>query len=250
VIPRLRSWAATHVGCVRGSNEDFHFNNDELALYVLADGIGGRPNGGEASQLAVRAVVEFMRQHISSDAETNSRMVRQSILYAHDRVLERNHLVASEETMGTTLSVFVVRENIFVAGNVGDSPAFIISRSERGLSLEQVSRTHNVASEMILRGIAPELIRGTDANSLTQAIGITKAIFPHVVSGSWSDFDMAVLCSDGITDYVEDGAFRAELIGGLLHPDLLADNLVRMALERGGGDNCTCICIKSHNIGQ
>jgi PPM family protein phosphatase len=236
------SSAATHVGCIREKNEDRYFTSDELGLYVLADGMGGHPRGEEASQFAVDSVVEFITGSLRSTPDLPLEyIVSESIQAAHQALCRLNEGAEQPQAMGTTLSVLLLREQQFAFGNAGDSRAYWISPSAN--DLVQLSRDDTVAAKLILRGVPPHLITRSQGRTLTQAVGISRTIQPHAVTGEVSRGEAILMCSDGLTDYVPADVLRSLVMSLVDKPSELIDALISQALSGGGGDNCTCIYV-------
>ena len=238
------SYVMSEIGRVRETNEDFCFASDTLGLFVLADGMGGLQRGEVASRLAVETVVDFVSPRIAklSDKEIE-KLASESVLRAHFAVTLANQAVDNVDAMGTTLSVLLVAGRHFTMASIGDSRCFWLHSSERGRHITQITRDDTVAASLILRGVPPELIRAKENHTLTQAIGLSPEISPHVASGALERGDMIVMCTDGVTDYLPQADFQSAMLSLARSPRTLAEALVAGALNGGGGDNCSCICI-------
>ena len=243
----LISSAASHVGKVRERNEDAFAADDGLGLYVVADGMGGHPNGHVASANAVSAVCTFVEARYSAgEVRDVSIWAREAVLAANAEIEAANAGLAAHQQMGTTLCVLLIDEDGgFALANVGDSRCYRVEAdSDRGRGrIDLISRDDTVAADLIARGVAPELVRGAQHNTLTQAIGMMTHRGPNLSVGMLHPGDAVIMCTDGVTNYVDDTAFRGVLMALREAPDALVQALIRGALNGGGGDNCTCIGI-------
>jgi len=206
----------------------------------LADGIGGRPHGAQASTVAIFAAASALRHFRDTFEAIDETRLRTAFAAAHKAVSDLNSGLSHADAMGTTLSVAIVTEDQFIAGNVGDSRIYLVSPHSMTSTVAQISRDHSRVDELSSRYLASgSMSRG----ALTQAIGIGRIIEPHIVSGALVDRDALILCSDGVSDYVNDGAIVSISLSLHRNPEKMANSLIQTALTNGGGDNCTCICI-------
>jgi PPM family protein phosphatase len=239
---RILSYAATNVGRVRKKNEDYHFVGDSLGLYVLADGMGGRPQGEVASKLAVEAVVEFITSRLKATPRVPfDELLKVCVLTAHARIQEANQDRSAVEAMGTTLCVLLVNEQHFAVANVGDTRSYWVSSAHGKNILTQITHDDSFSASQILNG----LCWTHTGFGLTQALGINARIQPHVVCGILKAGDVILMCSDGITDYIPQPKFRNLVFSLSSSPRDLVSFLIQAALDGGGGDNCTCICVRA-----
>lgn len=240
---RILSYAASDVGRVRAKNEDHYFASDELGLYVLADGMGGHPKGEVASKLAVESVVEHVSRHLSAVPTISiEELVRASVFVAHANICEANRERGASSAMGTTLCVLLVEGQHFAVANVGDTRSYWVSSSREQRRVTQITHDDTSAASLILRGNSPDRVRGRSSSGLTQALGISVKVKPHVVCGMLKSGDMILICSDGITDYMPYSKFQSVALSSRSNPRDLVRTLIQTALDGGGGDNCTCIC--------
>jgi len=262
--------AATHQGHVRENNEDSYFlmrfgrSLEKLATnledyfveedysitgygFLVADGMGGMAAGDVASRMAICKLIELLVDTSdwtlalkrNKDVKTVfERMTRR--FYDIDRTLKQE--ASSDHTlsgMGTTLTVAGTLGNDLVLGHVGDSRAYLL----RGDIFRQLTRDHTLAQMLIDAGVAnsddpaPRSMR----HVLTAAIGsLDERIEPQVQRFRLQPGDQLLLCTDGLTEMVDD-----ELIASVLReaPSAQAacDSLVDLALGADGTDNITAV---------
>ncbi|MEJ7136847.1 PP2C family protein-serine/threonine phosphatase [Amphibiibacter pelophylacis] len=241
--------AATDVGLVRRNNEDAVRIEHEADLAFLADGMGGYSGGEVASRMAVNCactqILSALGRATSADSDSSLAAVQQALhdaqWQAHHQVMQQARRDPALHGMGTTLAgLWLRRDRAFVC-HVGDSRIYCWRAGE----LLQITRDHTVLQEQIDAGLPAQSLFGHPAarNVLTRALGIEGAFGPEtrvlpVVSG-----DLFLMCSDGLTDALDDAGI-ARLCAGLSAPQALAEALVRAANEHGGRDNVTVLTVR------
>src|SRR4051794_20472126 len=229
----LRWGAATDVGRVRGNNEDKLYTSPRLL--VVADGMGGHSGGEIASDMAVRTLES---EFIEATAEGLLEAAYEANRVVHDAAAEDPDL----RGMGTTLvAIAPVEDGDALAWiNVGDSRLYLLRDGE----LTQVSEDHSLVEEAVRSGeLSPEEARThPQRNIVTRALGIGANV---TIDGDRVDAvegDRFLLCSDGLTDLIDDGKIAATM-RQLADPGDAARELVRIANEAGGRDNITVVVV-------
>jgi protein phosphatase len=214
-------------------------------LLIVADGIGGAAAGERASALVVQEgihhVVQTAKWFFSLDdpAEEFRRQAVREILDRLDRRLMQEAEANPALTgMGTTLTVAsIVGAALFIV-HVGDSRAYLFRQGR----LEQVTRDHTLAQTMVDAGwLNAEQARTSQMRAvLTNALGGQAGVRAEINKLRLADGDRVLLCTDGLTDRVEDGRI-AELLSQHPRPEEACRVLVDAALEAGGRDNITVV---------
>jgi PPM family protein phosphatase len=221
---------------------------DETAYGMLvADGMGGHAAGEVASSMALITLMEILantpdwilRVNQRSDADALLRRMvdrfRQVDAALKDETRNDPRLVG----MGTTLTVAAsIGADLFVA-HVGDSRAYLM----RGDDLHQLTRDDTMAQALIDAGIAQPKDRATHAmrHVLTAALGATEEqLEPEVHRLRLADGDQVMLCTDGLTEMVEDETI-AQTLRAAKSADEACRTLVDLALQNGGKDNVTVV---------
>ncbi|HET6433518.1 PP2C family protein-serine/threonine phosphatase [Dyella sp.] len=224
----------THVGLRRTRNEDTYFADPALGLFLVADGMGGHQHGEVASAMARDAVAEQIRQGKSLVEAVHAAALR---LESHARQ-SRDAL-----PMGTTLAALHVDEEHYQLAWVGDSRIYRLDPPFR-----QVSHDHSLVQELINAGrLDPELAaRHPQRNVLTQALGITAADQLHVgmARGTHTPGVGFLLCTDGLTEGMDDAALARIATRGDLAAQECVDHLLLDALDASGNDNVTVILVR------
>jgi len=235
----------THPGMVRSHNEDSIGTAPEIGLAVLADGMGGYSAGEVASGIAVAMVTAEMKKALASDAasdlnsKTAEALIAQHSARANAAIYQAAQSQPRYSGMGTTLVVSLWYDNQMTVGHIGDSRLYRM----RGEKLEQVTRDHSLLQEQIDSGmITKEMARySQNKNLVTRAVGIDPEVDAEVHSYPVQKGDIYLLCSDGLSDMVDDETIRLTLMQNAANLPVAAQNLVNSANERGGKDNVSVV---------
>lgn len=250
---RLRVVCKTDVGLKREHNEDSFLYDEELGLFCVADGMGGHRGGEVASSLAVRAVIDSVketRQRTLSDGAPQNRMIntREVIARAYERAsssIYRRSQVENPELagMGTTLVVALRSGSSLFIGNVGDSRAYLYSRKQ----LWQLTEDHSLINEQLRAGLINEedLPRITHKNVITRSVGFESHVQVDILERELVAGDYYLLCSDGLSGLVSDVRLQQIIeqhgfndIGAL---NGIVTDAIEEAKANGGDDNITAL---------
>lgn len=246
---RIRSFAATHVGQRRTNNEDAYLLDDELGLWVVADGMGGQAAGEVASQQAVETVQEMVRAGVrkgssrpgpfgatptSSTAPNLARVLESAIQAATYMVFGMAEFDRSKSGMGTTLSAMLLTPTGALLGQVGDSRIYRV-REERA---EQLTEDHTLINWQLQQGLITEEEARTSKqkNVITRAVGNKDYVQVDLLEVDVRPGDTFMLCSDGLHGYLQTEEIPTIVSqGGSAAVQLFVD----LANGRGGKDNIT-----------
>jgi serine/threonine protein phosphatase PrpC len=235
----------TDTGIVRAKNEDCIGFDSALGLVVLADGMGGHRGGEIASTMTVDAIISNLQQKLptisAGEIDEASGFSRESICL-QDAVVEANQSVfqASESNpdhkgMGTTVVVLQFYNNTFSLAHIGDSRCYRL----RSGKFEQITKDHSLLQELIDRGFyTPEEARKSmNKNLVTRALGIDPVVMPDIQEDIVLKNDIYLLCSDGLTDLVEDEDIYLTINQFSANLEEAAKQLITKANQNGGKDN-------------
>lgn len=241
---RITSCGITDVGLKRGHNEDNYLINEELNLFVVADGMGGHAGGEYASAIAVNTVEEIVTSMEvegpgggDDPVEITRHKLIHAIRLAGRRIFEKAREQPEYHGMGTTAVVVLVDGgNAFVA-HVGDSRVYLI----RDGQIEQVTEDHSLIAEKIRHGlITPEEAKNHRMrNVITRSLGYQEDVEVDLTIRALRRGDQYLLCSDGLSGHVADEEM-ADLLTRF-GPQEAARRLIELACERGGEDNITTV---------
>jgi PPM family protein phosphatase len=242
----------TDPGMVRSHNEDSIANDVKSGLAILADGMGGYNAGEVASGMATTVLMtelqSAMRGHApwEVDSGTNQsyahRLLREQIEKANTSIYQASQSQPQYSGMGTTLVVALFHDNRMTVAHIGDSRLYML----RAGKFSQVTRDHSLLQEQIDSGMitAEEAKHSSNKNLVTRALGIDPSVDAEVHEYDTKVGDIFLLCSDGLSDMVEDAEIGLTLdtLGGNL--TLAAQQLVQMANDNGGRDNISVLLIR------
>lgn len=251
----IRFFAATDVGRVRDHNEDNYLVDKKLALFVVADGMGGHAAGEVASALAVRTVHEEIRKQreliedFDSGARGASAVSARDVLnlleFCVQRACARIHEEAAADShkrgMGTTLSAMLfVGHKGFIA-HVGDSRIYL-ARDGR---VQQVTEDHTVFNELIKRGkLSREQIeKVAHKNAITRAVGVYERVEVDTLAIEVLPGDVFLLCSDGLHGYLDGNDTLARILREVPAEEQ-AQAFIEFANDSGGKDNITNVLVR------
>lgn len=239
----IKTFSVTNIGKRRKLNQDFVYTSEEPVghlpnLFVVADGMGGHKAGDYASKLAVTTMVEEIA---GSDETIPEKLLGRAIETANGKVRESAERMPELEGMGTTVVAASCDGDTLSIANVGDSRLYIVS----GHEIRQITRDHSWVEEMVRRGGLgrDEARNHPDKNIITRAVGAEDTIRADFFSVKLKEGDLILMCTDGLTNMLEDEEIRMILDGAR---DIVekAEELVRRANENGGMDNISVILIE------
>ena len=232
----LRSFAFSDVGRVRPENEDSFLCNATYHIYAVADGIGGLPSGGQASQLTVSALEKLVTSQPPGQKLDYASIVAQ----VNDQVFRLGRSLSPQFGIGSTLTFAHLTGVKLHIGHVGDSCALRI----RAKAIEQLTSDHNIENEMRERAARGEPIGMLieNRNALTRCIGQPPPLQAEVLTHTVLPHDRYLISSDGITRFVAMEEIN-EIMQQAAEPEAAARTLINRANERGGLDNSTAVVL-------
>jgi protein phosphatase len=229
----------TDAGPSRPHNEDRWRTDDAHGVFALADGMGGYNAGELASEIAVRTVAELVGALHEAGLPTDDALER-AVSVAHAGILDFAHARPECLGMGTTLVAAVICDGRLTVAHVGDSRAYLL----RDGVLRRITADHSIGQKMLLEGrMTTAQIRRLPARGiLTRALGI-DADPPRadVALLDWLPDDLLLLCSDGLTDSLDDDHLAAVLARPGITRAGAAGELMAAALAAGCIDNITLL---------
>jgi protein phosphatase len=246
---KVKSCALTDTGRVREHNEDTIGTDPDIALYVLADGMGGYNAGEVASGIAVKTIVNLVREAYQvqelAGVDRDTGLMRPSIIL-RDAILRANKIIHQTsktqpqcEGMGTTVVAALFYDNKVITAHVGDSRLYRL----RGDRFEQLTMDHSLLQELVDRGFysAEEAARSTNKNYVTRALGVEPTVEVEMREHPVQRGDYYVMCSDGLSDMVEDEDIHLTISTFNDNLETISRQLVQLSNEHGGRDNISVI---------
>ena len=224
----------THVGLRRTRNEDTYHADVSLGLFLIADGMGGHQHGEVASALVRDTMVELVSSGLGLIEAVNG---------AAEKLLAHTRPSSDILPMGTTIAALRIVSGSYEVAWVGDSRVYLWQQT-----LRQVSHDHSLVQALVKAGqLDPaQAARHPQRNVLTQALGVTATQRLHIgmARGTLEPGMAFLLCSDGLTEDVDDASIAKTVARSDLTAQECADHLLLSALDAGGDDNVTVILVR------
>jgi PPM family protein phosphatase len=249
---KFRCVGASDTGRVREHNEDTIGTDGDIGLVVLADGMGGYKAGEVASGIAVRTVLTLVkdavdREDLSLSDEVNglSRpgiLLRDAIQRANKVIYQTARTQANCEGMGTTVVAGLFFDDKLTIAHVGDSRMY---RCRDG-KIEQVTQDHSLLQELVSRGFytPEEAQRAAAKNYVTRALGVEPTVDVEITELPALKDDVYLLCSDGLSDMVEDDDIQLTINTFGANLETVAKQLVLLGNDNGGRDNISVVLVR------
>ncbi len=249
----LKTFSITDIGKKRKLNQDYVFTSEIPVgilpnLFIVADGMGGHNAGDYASKYTVETIVEelerakrrFFEEDTTSKAAAIVTVLEKAIQSANRHIRTKSKENEGMMGMGTTVVAATIQDGEMCVANVGDSRLYVINQE-----IKQITVDHSLVEEMVrMGGIKREQARmHPDKNIITRAIGAEEDIEVDFFRVHLEKGDFVLLCSDGLTNMIEDEEIRMILQG---QRDIVekAEALVEAANQNGGKDNIAVILIE------
>jgi protein phosphatase len=206
-------------------------------LFVVADGMGGHQGGQEASQMAVRIILQVYAS--GTEAAIPDRL-KGAFEAANDQILQHARRNPQLQGMGTTCTALVLQDRQAYLAHVGDSRAYLINHE----GIKQLTQDHSYVAEMQRQGILTdqEAKSHPQRSVLNRALGVKPSEDIDLIDGmTVAAEDHFLLCSDGLST-VSDKKLLEVVTSN--PPEAACNKLVQLANDMGGGDNVTSQIIR------
>ena len=240
----MKGYAKTDIGKAREKNQDYYYipsSQDDLQLFILADGMGGYNGGEVASKLATESLKKYIQNNFESIEKSKEKileLIGNAMEYANMVVYEKSKEEKELEGMGTTLEVCLIYNNKVYLGHVGDSRIYRIRKEV----IRKLTKDHSYVQQLVEDGkiTREEATNHPKKNMLTKALGCTPYVEPDIRARNVEEGDIIIMCSDGLTNMVtEQEIFEAVKENAEKAPEVL----VQKANNAGGYDNITVVTI-------
>lgn len=242
-MDEIRAFGQTDVGLMRTINQDSIFISTEPVgklpnLFIVADGMGGHKAGDVASKAAIEKFIKYaMTTHMSEP----SNILDAGIISVNSDIYQMANSNKDYNGMGTTFVACTIKDGVAHIANVGDSRLYVINRS-----IEQITKDHSLVEDMVRMGVlSPDDARNHyKKNVITKAIGVVDSsqANPDIFQVKLLKGDKLLLCSDGLTNMVEDDRMKA-IIQENSSLELAVSKLIGEANENGGKDNISAVLV-------
>ncbi len=238
---RVESTGRSDVGLVREKNEDSFLVAPDYGVYVVCDGMGGHVGGQVASQTAVQTILETVRDGAFDPNDADP--LASAILAANRAVYRRARQDPSLHNMGTTVVGIRHEGDLLHLCHVGDSRIYRLRQGR----FDQVTKDHSLVNLYAENPLLAAKFGPANENVIVRAVGLREEVEVDHRAVAMEAGDMYLLCSDGLTDMVDDWILK-ELLEDAQHGgstlDECADAMIRAALSNGGVDNVTALVLR------
>lgn len=237
-MAKLVSTGRTDAGLKRSHNEDAYLEHAETGLLVVADGMGGAAAGEVASGIFIDTVLEVFDKKNDNTYKETLALVKKSFEIANKRILEHVKLHPSHKGMGCTAELMAFFNGGYVLGHVGDSRTYLY----RDGKLVQITKDHSLVQVQIDMGVISEIEARTQShkNIILRAVGVNESLDIDIRGIKFHPGDIFLLCSDGLTDMVENEVIQ-EVLSTPTCLETKVEGLIELAKVVGGEDNITVV---------
>ena len=237
---RVRGWSRTDKGLRREANQDSHLINEELGLFIVADGMGGHSGGEVASALAVRNSEDYVRTNLPRMASSRD-LIANTYMEACRKIYDRSQKEPELNGMGTTMVMLLAKGNSIFTANVGDSRIYL----HRKPHLWQVTEDHSLVYEQVRAGtLAESQVKSfVGKNVITRSVGYERDVVPDILERPLTEGDKFIMCSDGLSGMASDEII-CDILNKFSDQQQAVDELIAAALAGGGDDNVTVVLVE------
>ncbi|MFY9381227.1 MAG: Stp1/IreP family PP2C-type Ser/Thr phosphatase [Eubacteriales bacterium] len=255
-------YGKTDTGRVRGMNQDCFETaqlGDSTLFFIVCDGMGGARGGEVASSLACATALKAVKAKFSSAASKSSGKDKDkgknkdksssitdilvgAVEAANKAVYKRAKSDPTLLGMGTTLVAALIMKDMLYAVNIGDSRLYLFTENE----IKQITRDHSYVQYLVDLGLltSEQAAVSSHKNIVTRVVGTDKNVVPDTFTISLSEGDKILLCSDGLSNYLDRTELRNTVLASGISTEEKVNELIRLANEKGGGDNITAVLIE------
>lgn len=240
-IIKTTAFCLTDPGCVRSHNEDSCLINTQAGYFLVADGMGGAAAGEQASLLFKETILELCTMIPEGSPAPSQDLVQRAFKTANTKILSHVEDIPAHSGMGCTAELMAFHSTGFVLGHVGDSRSYCLS----GGTLEQLTNDHTFVHDQVQQGLLSreQAKNHPMSNLILRFVGNNEGIEVEIIHGTALPGDIFLLCTDGLTDMVEDSQIK-EILAFQGPLALKATMLVDQANHNGGKDNITVVLIE------
>jgi protein phosphatase len=235
-MSKIVFFGKSDVGLRRSNNEDAFILSPERGFVSVADGMGGRASGEIASRIFIETAEDvFLKNHGQSEQEILE-LVQSVFQLANKKILDSTIENPQHRGMGCTAELVVFYDQYYIVGHVGDSRTYLYREGE----LRQITRDHSLVQEQIEQGLITlaEARHHSLRHVILRAVGVEESLKVDVIRGRTLPGDIFLLCSDGLTDMVEDNLIK-EILSLSSDLEQKVNKLIELAKSAGGYDNIT-----------
>ncbi|MCP4215783.1 MAG: serine/threonine-protein phosphatase [bacterium] len=232
----IQAAGGTDIGRKSSRNEDFYLIDDQVGIYLVADGMGGYRYG----QVASRSSCELFMEYYNPDEADFESQMKDILVKINAELYKQGAAKGDNKKMGTTFLACVMRGTAAHFCHAGDVRAYLLRDGE----FRQLTRDHSTVADMVLLGYisADDALSHPLRHVVSRCLGTKPEIHPDYNRLEMENGDTLLLCSDGLWNMVQDWLIR-ETLEKTLSPEQAVEELITIANEAGGLDNITVMVI-------
>lgn len=188
------------IGNFRSVNEDYvgYFEDENLRLYIIADGMGGHNAGEVASKLAVESTINYIK--LGTDTINIEELLIEAIKIANKKIYKMAEESNMLKGMGTTITACIIKDCNMIIANVGDSSCFVIDENE----ITKITKDHSYVQELLDRGTITEAqaVNHPNKNIITRALGTDLIVQVDTFKVDITNIKKVVMCTDGLSNSI------------------------------------------------
>lgn len=245
----MRCEGISDIGNRRQINEDymgyrqFKNENQEMGVYIIADGLGGHQKGEVASRMAVEKILFYFEENWEEVLNNQKQIVKvlyESIEFANSKIYEKSVSNPIYKGMATTITLAVILENILYLANVGDSRAYMFD----GNNLKKLTQDNSLIEEMLRQGVITneQAQNHPQKNVITRAVGIEENLKVDLYENDITENQTLILTTDGLTNSLNDQQIK-EILQSTDNIKDQCNILIKKSKELGGQDNISVLII-------
>jgi PPM family protein phosphatase len=246
----MKAFGLTDVGLKRSVNQDAYFIDNDLRLYVVADGMGGHKAGDMASRMALKAICDFIEQENcweengskgkgEKELVREEEMCRNAVQYANQLIYEKANESSEYQGMGTTIVMLKIVDGHAIVAHVGDSRIYRAQDEE----IQQLTKDHSRVQELIDQDkiSEEEAERYPLKNVITRALGGAPSVEVDTRIIPLGRSDVFILCTDGLSGVLPKEEILELISSSPGDPEESCRRLIQRTLDCGAPDNVTVI---------
>jgi len=237
----MNTFAKTDIGKAREMNQDCYYIpalDENIKLYIIADGMGGYNGGEVASNLAVFTSKKYIEENIKEDLKTDEikDLIYKAILNANDAIYAKAKKTQDLEDMGTTLDISLIYNNKLYVGHIGDSRVYLVRKDD----MKQLTTDHSYVQKLVKDGTITkeEAYNHPKKNMLLKALGAVENVEPDIMEYDIEVGDIILMCTDGLTNMIGESEIKSIILQDKKNAHI---KLIDIANNQGGIDNITVI---------
>jgi protein phosphatase len=234
----IQCFGKTDTGLVRLENEDTYVIDVERRFCLVADGMGGQAGGKLASHIFAEAADAIFSYDLRISEANLNELMQKTFWHANQSILKHVESNPHLKGMGCTAELIVFSDSNFLLGHIGDSRTYQLRHGQ----LKQLTKDHSLVQDQLDQGLIsdPQAAVHSMRNVILRAVGVEANFQLDIIRGTIRQGDYYLLCSDGLTDFVDDDEIKDILLLGTAL-SIKVDKLISKAISSGGKDNISVV---------